>query len=483
MTARGANAMSEEASSKGTGSELRALLRLATPLAALQLALGALGAVGMMVVGRIGDLEILGRDVPASTTAGLRAAVEQGAAGLGNMFFFVLVVLGMGVVLGFDPLISQAIGAKENTRAARLTIQAGWMGVLVGSAIVLVAIGLAIALPSTNLDPESASSTRSYLLARSWSIVPFLISSAARAFLQARGKLRPLLVGALWANLVNLPLSWLLVLGDDGLNALGLPQVGLPAYGALGAGLANGVATLVMSLVLVLYARRETNVRFEGPKKELLRDGFRVGAPLSLQLTAEVGAFTLVSYIAGTLGAAVLASHEVAITLVSLPFQVSIALNESASVRVGLTTGEGIDPLAPRRAGFTALGVGLLLSSLSALLFAVFPEWVAGLLTSEPEVIETAASLIRIAAMFQLVDGLQAISAGALRGIGDTRASMISNLCGHFALGIPLGLFLCFSHSMGARGLWWGLSAGLAMVAILLVARFERLTRRGVARL
>lgn len=447
--------------------------------------MSAVGAVGMAVVGRLGTLT-------EESTTGLDAGVEQGAAGLGNTLFFAIAVLGMGVVLGFDPLISQAVGAREHARARQLTWQAAWMALFAAVALALVVVAVAFSLKYSPLDPASARSTARYLLARAPSLLPFLVAGAGRAYVQALGRTRPLIVAAILANLVNVPLCVVLVLGDRGLEAIGLGAIGLGAMGlepmgATGAALAATGSVTVMAAA-ILYAATRIGAEAGGSTRwtpadgPSLRRGLALGAPLSMQLGAEVGAFALVSFLAGTLGANTLAAHHVALTLASIPFQISLAISSAAAVRVGLTVGEGVDPLAPRRAGATAIGVGLLFSGAAALAFALGSRPFASLITGDPDVLRAASALVLIAAGFQLVDGVQAIAAGALRGVGDTRATMLANLAGHYLLGIPLGVTLCFHFELGARGLWWGLSAGLVAVSVLLLHRFHRRTLEVIER-
>ncbi|MFT5353914.1 MAG: MATE family multidrug resistance protein [Polyangiales bacterium] len=443
--------------------ELRRLVALAAPLAVLQIAMSTLGVVGMAVVGELG----------AHPELDLDAAVEQGAVGLGNTLFFAVAVLGMGVVFGFDPLISQAVGAGEDKNARRLTWQAGYMAIGASLLLMVVMVVVVYLLPATALEPPTAAATGRYLLWRAPSLLPFLVAGAARAYLQSIGKTRPLIVAAVVANVVNIPLTLILALGDVGLAKLGLPPMGLPANGASGAALAASVSLGVMGALLLLATSKVGHFEKAAPDKAILRRGLSLGAPLSLQLGAEVGAFALVSYFAGTLGAAVLAAHHIALTLASIPFQMSIALGAAAAVRVGVVIGEGRDPAAPRRAGYCAIGLGAILSCTAGALFATMPGSFAELLATDEDVLQAAASLIVIAAAFQLVDGAQAITAGALRGAGDTRATMFANIAGHYGIGLPIGVTWCFKYGGGAPALWWGLSAGLAAVSVLLVARFH----------
>ncbi|MBX3250854.1 MAG: MATE family efflux transporter [Myxococcales bacterium] len=434
--------------------ELRRLLALALPLAVLQLAQSGIGAVGTAYVGRVGE-------------------AEQAAVGLGMALLFGLAVIGLGLVLAFDPLIAQAVGAGERGGARRLVWQGSWMAALAGLPVTVLLALIALALPYVGLDDATAGHTRDYLLARAPSVVPFLVGAALRAYLQAFDRTRPLLVGAVVANLVHVPIVHLLVI-----------ELG---WGAAGAGVAATLATLAMTGVELVATRQlMTEEGGAAPDERRLdlttqRRALRVGFPLAMQLFAEVGAFMLATMIIGYLGPRPLAAHNVALQLASLSFQVALALGTAASVRVGHAIGRE-DRVGTRRAGALALGAGVAFSATTALAFLLAPTPLARILTDEPGVIEASVALLAVAAAFQIGDGMQAIAAGALRGAGDTRTTMIANLAGHYLVGLPLGLALCFGLGLGAVGLWWGLSAGLTSVALLLALRFFSLSARPIAR-
>ena len=433
--------------------ELRALFALATPLAILQLANSGVGAVGTAYAGRVSE-------------------ATQAAVGLGMTLFFGVTVIGLGLVLGFDPLVAQAVGAGER-RARSLVWQAVWMAIVAGIPLATIQTVIALVLPHVGLDDATAALTRDYLLARVPSIFPFLIGAALRTYLQAHDRTRPLLVAAVVANVINVPLTHVAVL------TLG--------WGALGAGIAASVATFAM-MIVELLAVRQLLTEHGAPEpnerrldRAVLVRAARVGFPLAMQLFAEVGAFTLATVLIGYLGSRALAAHNVALQLASLTFQVALALGAAASVRVGLAIGRA-DVVATRRAGMLAIGSGVAFSVVAAAAFFVVPGELAGILTDEAGVIAAAVPLLYVASAFQLGDGVQAIAAGALRGAGDTRTTMFANLAGHYLIGLPLGLALAFAFDLGALGFWWGLSAGLTSVGVLLAWRFWKLSARAIAR-
>ncbi len=175
------------------------------------------------------------------------------------------------------------------------------------------------------------------------------------------------------------------------------------------------------------------------------------------------------------------AGFQVAITLASLTFTVTLGIASAATVLVGQAVGRG-DTAGARRAGFMALRTATAFMTLSALTFFAAPGALARILTDKPDVIAAALPLVQIAAVFQISDGLQVVGSGALRGAGDTRFSQQANLIGHYALGLPLAIALGIWANLGAPGLWWGLSAGLTFVAIALTLRFHRITKKTLAR-
>lgn len=445
--------MSGSAPANALRLELSELLTLATPLAILQLANSSVGAIGTAYAGRVSEC-------------------TQAAVGLGMTLFFGVSVIGLGLVLGFDPLIAQAVGAGER-RARTLLWQAVWMALIAGLPLAALQGLVALLLPHVGLDETTALLTRDYLLIRIPSLFPFLVGTALRAYLQAYGRTRPLLVAAVIANVVAVPVSHgtMILLGWD----------------AFGAGLAATAATFAMLGIELSAVRRlldEHGAPEPGerrPERVTLMRAARLGFPLAMQLFAEVGAFVLATVLIGYLGARSLAAHNVALQLASFTFQVALALGAAASVRVGLAIGRG-DVSGTRRAGMLAVGAGIAFSLLSAVAFVLVPEALAGALTDEAGVVAAAAPLLAVAAAFQLGDGMQAIAAGALRGAGDTRTTMLANLAGHYAIGLPLGLCLAFALDHGAIGFWWGLSAGLTSVGTLLTWRFWRLSGRAIAR-
>lgn len=438
--------------SPGSGrSEARSLIVLAVPLTLQQLGFQLMGTVDAAWLGRYDDSALA-------------------AAGVGNNLLFAITSIGMGIVMGLDTVVPQAIGAGRHADARRALHGGLRLAVLIGLAATAIVLATPVILSIAKVPPEVASDARTYIYLRSIGIVPFLASVALRSYLAARDVTRPLVLAVVAGNILNFFLDWALIFG--------VPSIGIPAMGVIGAGLAT---VIIQVLIVVFYiaavrALDGASRSAERSTRADLAEIYRYGAPVGGQLFAEVGIFGVATVIAAHMGQVPGAAHTVALILCSFTFSASVGIGAATSVRVGLAVGANDLALARRR-GVLGLGIGLAVMGACAIVLVTIPRQIASLLTDSPEVIAASVPLLMIAALFQLSDGTQAISAGALRGLGDTRATLVGNLIGHYGIGLGISLALGFGASMGAPGLWWGLSAGLTATAIYLVARFLAGTR------
>jgi MATE family multidrug resistance protein len=442
--------------------ELRELLRLALPLAAAQLGMQLMGVVDTAVVGRLG-------------------AQELGAVGLGNALFFTISILGMGIVMGIEPMVSQAFGAGDPQRARRVLWQGVWLAFISGGILSVPLFLAPLVLAPIGVDPGVIAPTTAYTIVRTFSLIPFLLFLVLKAYLQAQSITRPMIVATVLANIFNLGADILFVFGGSVLPEWAGPLRRIPAMGVAGAAVAT-VACAIFQLAVLVIAVRQVAVS-SSPREHRryspveVRQAFRIGLPLGLQLMAEVGVFALVAMLAGKLGARDLAAHQIAIQLASLTFMVALGVASAGAVRVGRAIGAADQP-GTRLAGLTALATGAAVMTIGALCFLFFPRQLALLLTNKEDVIAAAVPLLIVAAVFQLSDGTQAAGAGVLRGAADTRFAFVANLIGHWFIGLPIAILLGFTMEMGIVGLWWGLCVGLTAVAALLFIRFFRLSSR-----
>lgn len=447
------------------GSELSGLLRLAVPLIAGQAGAQLMSTVDTAMVGRLG---------PASL----------GGAGIGNALFFSMCVLGMGAVMGMDPPIAQAVGAGEHAAARRIFWQGLRVALWASVPVMALIAGLSFLLELIGIEPETAHETRRFLWSRMPNVPTFLVYVAARSYLQSAGGARVVVYSMILANIINFFGNYFLIYGDAALQWIGLPPVGLPALGVVGSGLSSSLASIAALIVIFrgvqsIPAPPDPYRRAADPA--LLRKILTLGVPIGFQLVAEVGAFTVASLLAGRMGKVDAAAFQVAITLASFTFTVTLGLASATAVRVGQAVGRGDTPGA-RRAGFTALKASTVFMSMTAIVFIMAPAALARLLTDKVEVIAAAATLVQVAGFFQLSDGAQVVASGALRGAGDTRSAPKANLVGYYLIGLPIAIALAFGLKMGGPGVWWGLSVGLTVVAVGLTVQFHRISKRPLAR-
>jgi MATE family multidrug resistance protein len=435
--------------------ELKSLLRLAGPLAAAQAGTQIMSLVDIAVLGRLGTNEL-------------------GAAGLGNNIFFTITMLGIGLTFGVDPIISQAFGAGDGVRARHVMWQGVWLALGVTVVLTIPLLFAPMLLPLFDVAAPLRPIASQFLLVRTAGLAPMLLFFVIRAYLQSQHITRPMVIAMLIGNVFNLVADIALVFGWGP----------FPRMGAAGAALATDLSA-VLQLAIVAWTVTSIHLpphdggALHHPKWDEIRQAIRIGLPIGTQMAAEIGVFALVGLLAGHLGAIDLAAHQVVINLSALTFTIALGVASAGAVRVGLAVGAR-DQARTRTAGFAAIvgGIGIMLAG--AVIFAFFPRAVAWLLTDQEAVIAAAVPVLLVAAVFQLSDGLQAIGAGLLRGAGDTTFPLVSNLIGHWLVGLPIALYLGFHRNMGIVGLWWGLCAGLTAVAILLLLRFNTLSKTAI---
>lgn len=441
------------------------IARLAAPLAAVHLGQVAMGLVDTAFVGRVGKEALA-------------------AVALGNSVFFTLTILGMGLVLGAEPVISQAVGAGDAGRARRSLFEAVAMALLATLPVLGLLVLALWLLPLAGIDAEVVRLTREYALARGPGLPGFLLFIALKGYLQAHGRTRAILISIVVANLVNVPADLLLIFGDEGLRMVGLSGVGLPGFGVLGAGIATSLASWSRCLIVLPGARellreaKDAVVDEIGVTAQGLWRIARIGAPIGLQMALEVAVFSLVSLLMGRLGPGQLAAHQVAISLASVPFNVTLGIGSATSVVVGKRIG-ALDRTGTLRAGLSGIGLGVGVMLVSGTLFVAVPDLFVRVFTDDVGVLVVAVGLVRVAGAFALSDGVQAVASGALRGAGDTAWPFGIHLVAHWLVGMPAALVFGFALDGGPVGLWWGLTAGLTFAAAALSLRFFLRARRG----
>jgi multidrug resistance protein, MATE family len=437
--------------------ELAAATRLATPVALAQLGMMSMGVIDTIMLGHL-------------------SANALAAGALGHMVTITLMMVGYGVLSALDPLIAQAYGAGDN-RALGAHLQRG----LAMAAALTVPFALAVwdvrwllrllGQPEAVIE-DAAIFSRGII----WGTLPYFLFVALRQTSQAMSVVRPAMIAIVIGNVANVVGNYVLIFGHFGAPALG---VGGSAY-------STSICRWLMLAYLVAASRRQLAPYWQGFTAEALawrghRLMLRIGGPIGLHNSVELLVFVTVAFLMGNMGVHELAGHQIAINLASLSFMVPMGISGAAATRVGNAIGRGDMPAA-RRAAAACLLLGGGVMVVFAVVFAVFPEALARVYTKEAGVIAVAAALLPIAAVFQVFDGVQVVGAGVLRGAADTAFPAGIALVGFWIVGLPLGWALGFPAGLGPRGLWWGLTAGLAAVAVLFLARIAVRFRGTIAR-
>jgi MATE family multidrug resistance protein len=438
--------------------EFRALTALALPVVLVQVGLMSMGVIDSIMVGHL-------------------SARALAAVALGNIYFFNVIVFAMGTLFALDPIVAQAVGANDEPAIER-GIQRGLVlsvALTVLCALLMAPAGRVITLARqpAEIVPEAAAYVRISIAGA----LPFLAFIVLRQSLQAMGRVAPIVVTIFAANFLNAGLNWVFVYG----------HLGAPSMGVEGSAIATVLSRWAMFFGLLLLAWPAlrpylTALRADTLRARPLMRMLVVALPIGFQQVLEVGAFGTIGLLMGLFGTAQVAAHQIAINLAALTFMVPVGISTAGAVRVGHAIGAQ-DGDRARRAARVAFLCGVGFMSLTALLFLSVPEWLARLFTSDVAVIGIASLLIPVAGVFQVFDGIQAVAAGVLRGIGDTQAPLVAMLAGYWLIGLPVSLYLGFRTSAGPTGLWWGFVAGLSSVALFLSLRVAALFRGELRRL
>jgi len=431
--------------------------RLAAPLAIAQLSQMAMGVTDTILLGSL-------------------SADALAAGGLGAGMFFVIVTLLQGVLSSVSVTVANARGAQAEHRVPHIY----WTGLTLS---VLLAVPAFLLLSYTEPillafgePPQLARDVAAYTGVLRFASLGSLIGiGMMRAFLPAIGAAKRLLGVSLIGVVFNGVLNYGLIHGVHG----------LPRLGMLGSAAATTITIWLSAITLVALLHGRPRFRHfvaaKRPTMPLMGELFAIGWPVAITYGVESMLFLCTGLFIGLIGEKPLAAHQVAMSVSSVTFMVPLAIGQAANVRVGYWMGAG-DRVAARHAGFVALALGVVYMSMTGLLFILAPHAIISLYLrlddpANAQTISIAASLLGVAAVFQIVDGMQTIGSGCLRGLKDTRIPMLAAAFGYWAIGFPTGYVLAFHAGLGPRGLWWGLAAGLASVAVLMTLRFERRTR------
>jgi MATE family multidrug resistance protein len=452
-------------SSAPFGAELAATLRLAGPLAAANLLQMAIGATDVIFVAMLGQEALA-------------------AASLSVSLFMLIAWALSGFTSAVAPLIAAELGrgrhaVREIRRSIRMAL---WLAALSGVAgMVLIGFGRDIML-ATGQDPRVAERADAFLAVIRWAIVPLIAGNVLRTFVATLGRPGLATIITALAIAVNVLGNWAFIFG----------HLGLPAMGLEGSALATVVTSLATLAAYVVAIRADRRLRrypifgrWWRPEWRRLREIAALGGPIALIIAAEGGFFGSAAFLMGRIGEAELAAHTIALQVASLAFQVPFGVGQAATIRAGLHFGAG-DGAGIGRAGKAALTVTLGFSCIAAGTMVLFPRAVLAIYVDVADpanaaMVMLAMRFLMVAAAFQLFDGIQAVAAGLLRGIQDTRVPMVLALFGYWIVGFATALALGFMTPLSGLGVWIGLAAGLVAVSVLLLRRWWRREALGLA--
>ena len=431
--------------------EMRVSFVLALPLVLSQVSSMAMNIVDTVLAGRYGP-------------------VTLAAVGVGSAVWSVVILVSIGVLMAVPPTVSQLNGAGRRADIGPVFRQALWLALALGLALIFVVRAGAVALEPLGITAEARPEAIAFLRAISWGAPGLALFFCLRNLSEGVAWTLPSMVAGLAGLAALVPLGWALMFAAD--------------LGAAGLGYAVATVLTLQAGALAVYLWRSPRfadlqlfARFDPPRWAPIRELLALGLPMGVSVFMEGSLFVATALLVGTLGTTQMAAHQIAILMASLCFMVPLGVAMATTVRVGHAVGAGDLP-GVRWSAAAGFSLAMIAQTLSALVLVVGATWLASLFTADPAVIALASLLMAYAAVFQYPDGLQALSAGALRGLKDTRVPMLITVLAYWGLGLPLGAWLGLRQGQGAPGLWTGLIVGLSAAATLLAWRFWRLARR-----
>lgn len=430
--------------------DIKQTLHLATPIIIGQLGHMMMGVVDSVMVGKIG-------------------AAPLAAASISNGIFIIILILGYGISMAISPLVATYHGAKEYKKCGIVLRQGLLVNVI--TSIILFAILFVIAdvIALLNQPQEIVEQAIKYTKTLGWSMIPVMLFQTYRQYAEGLSIMRPAMVVTLSANIINIFANWVFIFGN----------LGMPAFGLVGAGIATFSSRVYMAIALIWFISSSKRFKPYDPTLHyrkidwpMMKRILKIGLPSGFQYFFEVSAFAGSSIIIGWIGTNALAAHQIALNLASITYMFALGISAAATVRVGNAVGfKSINRI--RNAGFSAILIGASVMGFFGVMFIIFRNIFPTFYIADNKVIEIAASLLIIAAFFQIFDGTQSVGLGILRGISDVKVPTVITFLAYWVVGLPVGYILGFNYSLGVQGVWIGLSVALAVSALSLSFRFN----------
>jgi MATE family multidrug resistance protein len=401
--------------------------------------------------------------------------VALAAVSLGSSIFSVFLLIGIGISYGSTPLIAQNNGRENFAECGQLLSNSLFINLLVGIGLfAIVWFGSIFGLDYLHQSPEVVSQARPFLLLLGISVIPMLVFNTFKQFAEGLGFTKQAMMISIWGNILNICLGIIFVKGLFGITPMGIRGVG---YATL-------IDRCVMAIVMSSYIFRSANFKkylktFAFKNIDRLRSLkiLRIGVPVALQYTFEIGAFSGAAIIVGSISYIQLAAHQVAINLASITYMMSSGIGAAAAIKSGNYFGAK-DHQTLRTSALSNYHIVLLFMFVTALLFTFGNNLLPWIYTSDNSVIIIAAQLLIIAAIFQLFDGAQVVGLGILRGMGDVNIPTIVTFIAYWIIGLPIGYVLGVTFKLGVTGVWYGLTLGLMASALMLFIRFQIISKK-----
>ena len=406
--------------------------------------------------------------------AGNLSAEALAAIAVGGAVFIPIIMMAAGILMAVTPITAQLVGARKFDEIGITARQGIWLSQILAIPVFFIIRNLGVVMELMDVTPTIIPVAAGYLDAISWGMFPLCAYMSLRFFNEGMSVTRPSMYFALIGVLVNIPANYVFMYG----------KLGMPELGAVGCGYASAIVGFVMFVGMLIFTMRHKSFKrfeifsnFKKPEWSYLKEILSVGLPIGVSSTMEVTMFAVVSLLMGSLSAIAVAGHQVAINFSAMTFMVPFGLSTAITTRVGNAIGKGSWAEARHR-GIVGIALSTLFMSITAIIMYTMPELITSIYTQDIDVQSVAVSLLYMAAIFQISDGLQVSGYGALRGLKDTKIPMYVNLVAYWIIGLPVGYYLGITQDIGPQGLWMGLIAGLTVAAILHNSRFYYLTKR-----
>jgi MATE family multidrug resistance protein len=435
--------------------DLRAIARLGGPLLANNLAITGMTLADTVMAGQLGAVQLAGLAVGAAYW---------------HLFLFVA----FGMLMAVSPTVAHAVGANDRHAAVAYVRQAWWLALVLAGVLVFGLRQVDWVLPAIGIASDILPTSVGYVHAISWGMPGALAFFSLRYASEGLGRTKPIMYIGLVALALNVFGNWVFIYG----------KFGMPALGAVGCGVATAMVFWFMFLAMYLHMRGHRIYRPFGffdsvarPHYRTLRELLRIGAPIAGSILSEGGLFVAAALIMGSMSAITAGAHQIAINYASFMFMVPLAISSATTIHVGHTLGRG-DPARARSVGLLGIALCAVVMFVSALGIVVLNDAIAALYTRDPPVRALAATLLLMAALFQLSDGIQVGAAGALRGFKDTAIPLVFCVVSYWVVGFTLAYYFGVVKQGGPIYVWLGLIVGLTVSAVLLVYRFVTVSRR-----